>query len=412
MNNCFIKDSSKGISLREILIKNMEEEKEDKIELNQSISQTSRLLNNNPQYSEIIEFHLMLDSFLKLRNSDTLNGEFNWQLSINNQSSIEAIGIYGKISNIVSIQIGSFYIPILEDTIYMDPISVAGQNPGVTYTLHQNNTSSNNEPSTMIRQDGDYGQYPYSILLDNTTYRFPWINNPLSQIPFANKISIQIKETGQQSYSNYNDVRYNFEFIAVPHSRTHGNPNFIELIPCNGDNWDEYKFIIPINNLTTISMVFRNPDYPIKFEPDIYYGATIDGHFTALPFPQVYIILRTPIPHKLLAGDRIYLRNFIPYYVTDKTKINEDFPKVLLYHLLRIEGHTVNSLVPGLGLSLDPGTPIPTAFEFGLDPAIKVERFFGPDELRVVSNSLPGTIDIIIAKRRLRIPMKIKCLKQ
>jgi len=354
-----------------------------------------------PKGKEFIEQYVMLDSFVKVKNSATEAGEYQWVFNTQGQTLDEAVGIIGTLDNIIQVQIGTFYIPIPEDAVYMDRrIESYG-----TIALVQNNTSPIGEPPTLIRQDGNYGQYTYSILYDGATYKFPWPNNPFTQIPFANKISIQIKEASLQSYAGFNNVRYNFEFLAMHNNRINGNPNFVQVKPVNGARWDEYNFNTPLRNINTFTLVFRNPDHPINFEPDVMYRSFIS--LVADPNPPLgsYLVVTTQFTHKLCAGDRIYIRNFSPSLPNGTT--NQLFPNYLVNYILRADGHTANAIIPGFGLSLDPAVTIPNPTDFGLDPAIKILAPIDPN----ITISLPGLVDIYIAKRRIRIPMKIKSIK-
>lgn len=419
MTHFCIVDKNKDVDLHELMMENiLDDYKSDVIPQKETETKKTEIKTMDyqvvppklfqsvtPQYSirlpkitKIIEYYAVLDSYVKLKESDIVNGEFKWGFNTHGQTLSEQVGISESLVNVTSIQIGTFYIPIIEDSTYMDrSIEAYG-----TIELYQYNTSNLGEPPTMIRQDNNYGQYTYSTLFDNETYKFPWPNNPYSQIPFANKISIQIKETGLQSYANFNNVRYNFEFIAHHNNRLNGNPNFIQVKPVNGNKWDEYNFNTPIHDLNTISMVFRNPDYPISFEPDIFYDATIDITFDCLY--RYIIVTNTNYPHKLCAGDRIFFRNFIPM-LSDNTP-NTNFPSYLLNYIQRSNGHAVNA-APCDSAPLDPSRPLANQFRFGLDPGIKLVEPIDPNILA----SFPGKLDVFIAKRRIRIPIKIKTIQ-
>lgn len=353
---------------------------------------------------EYIEQYVMLDSYVKVKNSSTELGEFKWNFNTQGLTLDEVVGVESNIDNVVLIQIGTFFIPILEDSTYLDRrVESFG-----TVLLVQNNTSPAGDPPTLIRQNASYGQYTYSILNTSPapeTYKFPWPNNPFSQIPFANKITIQIKEAGLQSYSNFNNARHNFEFVAMHNNRLNGNPNFIQVKPINGARWDEFTFNNPLRNLNTMTLLFRNPDQSINFEPDVMYKSFISLVPDATLPTGSFIIITTQFVHKLYAGDRIYFRNFVPVLPDGTT--NTLFPQYLLNYIHRSEGHTVNGLLPTFGITLDPAIAVPNPTDFGLDPAIKLLDPIDPN----ITVSMPGLVDVYIAKRRLRIPMKIKSIK-
>ena len=376
--------------------------------------------------SEYIEHYLMLDSYSKIKNSATELGEFKWIINTENQTLEESIGVKEAIRNIVQIQIGTFYIPILEDVVYWDERiqTLYGSGP-IQIQLEKNNSSilpilypyinvpAGKEPPTLIPQSttSHVGQYTFSTLRETEDVLIPWVNNPYSQLPFANKITIYIKEVGLQSYANFNNVRYNYEFIAMHNNRLNGNPNFIQVKPINGARWDEFNFSHPIYQLSSISLLFRNPDNVIAFEPDVMYYSQLSITSTSPNPGYEYLTVQTQFDHKLKAGDRIHMRNFRP-----KNGAASQFPEYLKNYILRNDGHAVNevnpSLInPGPPPIGHPGTSITTAIDFGLDPAIKIITPGGIVPLEI-SDALPAIIDVFIAKRRIRIPMKIKCLKK
>lgn len=365
-----------------------------------SQSRNNQSENKNKQDDkEHIEHYVMLDSFVKIERSATEYGEYKWILNTLGQTLNESVGVNEEIENVIQIQIGTFYIPLIEDV----PYTLTSLNNGDVLRI-QNNSSLPGEPPTLITQSGSYGQYSYSILnpadASGGTYIVPWPNNPYSQIPFANKISIYVQESSQQSYANFNNTRYNFEFIAMHNNRLNGNPHFIQVKPVNGARWDEFNFTRPLPSLSTVTLVFRNPDTTIAFEPDVMYNSIIKISTGA---PPNYILIQTQFTHKLKMGDRIYIRNILPY---DSTVA--PLPQYLSNYLTRSDGHTAGEIVPSG--TLQPGLPIPsgTGLDFGLDPALEVSLAALP----VLSLSFPILADVYIAKRRLRIPMKIKCLKR
>lgn len=421
MSKFYMKDKFEELNLHELMMEDIVPDYKPDIRINKQgntvLSQANTVISsqqspiiqsserpitvNIPKGTEFIEQYVLLDSFVKVKNSATEYGEYKWSFNTQGQTLDESVGIIGTLDNVIQVQIGTFYIPIIEDAIYMDKkIESYG-----TVKLIQNNTSVVGEPPTLIRQDGNYGQYTYSILFDNETYKFPWPNNPFTQIPFANKISIQIKEASLQSYAGFNNVRFNFEFIAMHNNRINGNPNFIQVKPVNGARWDEFSFNTPLRDLNTFTLIFRNPDYPINFEPDVMYRSFISLVPDLTPPIGSYLVITTQFVHKLNSGDRIYLKNFVPALPNGST--NTLFPDYLLQYIHRQDGHTVNAIIPGFGLSLDPARPIPNPTDFGLDPAIKLLNPIDPN----ITISFPGLVDVYIAKRRIRIPMKIKSIK-
>ncbi len=413
MGDFYIKDRKDVFDMRELLKEDIYDYRDHNVIKVQPATRQDIINHENrsvekvvksifPKVSENLEQYVILDSTVKLRTSDTRNGEFEWIFNSQGVTTNESIGVHDVISNITSIQIGTFYIPIIEDSVYWDS---SVENFGSVMLYKNNTTPVPQAPPTMIRQDGNYGQYTYSILFDTETYRFPWPNNPYSQIPFANRVSIQIKEAGLQSYSDCNNNRFNFEFLAMHNNRINGNPNFIQVKPINGAKWDEYVFNKPIDNLKSITLIFRNPDYPISFEPDVFYDVEINLGFGWSE--KYFIIINTPFDHKLCAGDRIYIKDFIPL-LADGSQ-NTNFPPYLLKYILRNNGHAVNIPDPGSPfIPLDPARPLTASpYSFGLDPAVRILEPLDPN----IAVSFPSKVNVQIAKRRIRIPVKIKSIR-
>ena len=402
----FIKDNFDNDSIHELLRQDIMELNDNPPNINfNTPSQTQYnqpvgILSKNykPTEQNTIEQYIVLDSFIKLKESATERGEYKWSLNTQGQSTDESIGVLENIDYVTEIQMGYFYIPILEDIPYIDnTVTVYGQ-----VDLIQNNTSDVNKPPTLVRKNMPViGQYPIVLFTEPTeTYKVPWINNPYTQLPFCNRLSVYIKESNLQSYLNMNNTRFNFEFNVTFDTKLHNNPNFLQVNPLSS-RWDSYMFINPLRNLNTITLIFRNPDNIINFEPDIMYKSVINltndgtgGHIT----------LFTQYEHKLLAGDRIFLKNFIPTLPDGSSNIN--FPQYLLNYIIRSDGHAINIVSPGILPSLDPSKPI-GGVSFGLDPSI---RILNPIDNNITI-SFPGIVDIFIAKRRLRIPIKIKSIK-
>jgi hypothetical protein len=366
--------------------------------MNDITNDTEDVIMKSNDNRETVYNYIILDSYVKLRSSDTLNGEFKWIFNTQGDTTDESIGVLNNIDFVKKIKIGSFYIPIIEDVTYIDPtINTYG-----IATLVQNNTSPFNTAPTLVRKaPGLLGQYPLIIFSDPTeTYKIPWINNPYTQIPFSNRLSIQIKETNLQSYSTFNGKRYNFECISTYDTKIHNNSSFLQITPISG--WDTYNFNNPLRNLNSISIIFRNPDNVIRFEPDVMYRSiinlTADGTGS-------HITITTQYEHKLLAGDRIYIKNFIPVLLDNSP--NENFPKHISNYITRDDGHTVNSIAPGILPSYDPYTVIPGT-SFGLDPSLKILDPISPD----ITISFPSLVDVFIAKRRLRIPIEITSTRE
>lgn len=356
----------------------------------------------NDESSFYTNNYVLLDSFLKLETSTTEKGEYKWLLNTQGVGTSESIGVIELMDYVVEVQIGPFFLPVLEDVDYINIDFISHSD----VTLVQNNTTPGiNLPPTLIRNGTSSGQYPSTVLKsDSDNYVLPWVNNPYTQIPYFNRITIQLVEANLQSYVNMNNTRFNFEFEAQHNHGLSVNPNFIEAKPINGDGWDIFHFNTPLRQLLTITLLFRNPDYPINFEPDIMYRSVINLSFDIFSGDGYNVIITTQYTHKLKAGDRVFLRNFTPKDLLGN--VNANFPIHIKNYINRNDGHVIN-IVPGTAFfPADPSVDI-NGSAFGLDPSLKILLPLDTN----TSTSFPGLVDVLISKRRLRIPLKIKCLK-
>lgn len=183
----------------------------------------------------ISDQYLMLDSFKKNPNSRVNQGEFIFDLAIQGSTGENVIGVRDKLDNIIEIQIGAFYLPP------MPPINYGPADNTFTLAL----------PSPTISQ-----YYP------------------------GQHISVYIKETGLQSYSDSNGKRHNFDLIA--NNNTYSQISYDDVAPNIDESllaepyvgWDIYKFTDPIMDLSKITLQFTTPDNPLNFYNDTFYVST------------------------------------------------------------------------------------------------------------------------------------------
>lgn len=352
---------------------------------------------------KIIEHYVVLDSFIKLETSKTEVGEFKWLFNSQGLSTSETIGVKEVIDYVTEIQFGTFFIPTLEDVTYFDLTFL--ENTDVN--LIQNNSSPGiNEPPTLVRNGTVSGQYPTTILRnDAETYVFPWINNPYTQVPYYNRMTIQIVEAGLQSYVNMNNTRFNFEYELRHDTDMCSTSNYILARAVDGDNWDSFVFSTPLRDLLSMTVIFRNPDDPISFEPDVMYRSVLNITFDIFSLDGYHITITTQYDHKLRAGDRIFLKNFVPKDPVTGIE-NPLFPQHIKNYINRSQGHAINTVPGTTFFPLDPGEDI-SGSAFSLDPSLKILL---PIDANILA-CIPGLVDVYIAKRRLRIPVRIKCSK-
>lgn len=180
--------------------------------------------------------YIMLDSFKKNPNSRVDQGEFIFDLAIQGSTGENVIGVRDKLDNVIEIQIGAFYMPPM---------------PLITYGTDDGTFAITNAPAN------------------------------LSQFYPGQNISLYIKETGLQSFSDSNGKRHNFDLnikteqypitsITNPAAGIYNNSALAE--PYVG--WDMYKFTDPIMDLARITLQFSTPDLPLNFYNDTFYVTT------------------------------------------------------------------------------------------------------------------------------------------
>lgn len=333
--------------------------------------------------------YMVLDSYLKLPDSRIDIGEFKWNFMVQGVTGDEVLGVRDTIDTVIQIQVGAFNMPVLPEVPYvLKPAPVAPTGTDQLVLIHNNANGAAPFSPTLVPNAAPYGQYPPTLLIPPNTTIIPWINNPYTQTPFFDRLTIQIKEAGLQSISDRNGARHHFEFIlSTPTGIVSTNPNMLLALPQSRNEWDTYTFTDPLKDIHGITLVFRNPDIPLTFLPDCLYDVTIESDGAAAPGP----FLRLSAPgHNLNTGDRIFISGF----ASGNAKLDS--------YVNRQEGHAASG-DPSLP-ALTPGTPIVLAnpATFYLDPAISTF------DLTVQVPKLPQTVTVYIAKRRIRIPIRLR----
>jgi hypothetical protein len=333
--------------------------------------------------------YMILDTFVKLPESDISRGEFRWNFIIQGSTSEEALGVNDKIDNVIQIQLGTFSMPILPEVQYtLQPAPVAPTGTDQLVLIQNNNNAVAPFSPTLVPNVVPYGQYPPSLLIPPNNTIIPWVNNPYTQFPFFDRFTIQLREAGLQSYSDRNGARHHFEyFLSTPTGIVSTNPNMLLAMPHSRSQWDTYTFTDPLTDVHGLTLIFRNPDIPMRFLPDCLYDVTLESDAAAAPGP----FLRINAPgHNLNMGDRVFIKGC-------RTGNNR-----LDTYINRPEGHVAAgdpSLPP-----LAPGVPIVLANPnlFYLDPAISII------DLTVQVPVLPQIVTVCIAKRRMCIPIRFR----
>jgi hypothetical protein len=339
--------------------------------------------------------YITLDSFYKLPSSDIGRGRFHWNLMIQGVTGDQVVGVRDKMDTIIEIQIAAFSMPIPPEVPYVTTsLPLPGTLvPNQLILVHNNNNNSIAPYSPLLTAV----QYPPFVSPTAATAFTPWVNNPYSQVPFLDRFTIQFAEAGLQSFSDRNGARHHFEFGLSTDGVRGLNPNMLTAAPLSGRLWDSYVFTDPLKSVDGITLVFRNPDVPISFLPDVLYNvsalsdASLPTLTPPLPAPALptppgpYLAFTMPTGFGLNVGDRVYITGF-----------NSGI-SVLDSYVNRPDGQVVADS-PG-SVKNPSGTPLIYPNVFWLDPAIDLVSF---------PSFSAQSVTVSIAKRRLRIPIRLR----
>ena len=329
----------------------------------------------------ISDQYIVFDTFSKLRESQVERGEFRWNFMVQGVTGDQVLGVRDRIDTVIAIQVGAFALPILPEVPYvLAPPPVVTPSGTNQLVLIHNNTNLAVPLSPLLLT----AQYPLQL-----PAQIPWVDNPYTQLPSGGRLTIQLREAGLQSYSDRNGARHHFEFgVAYPAGANEGaNPNMLMAAPLRGGQWDTFLFTDPLKDVHGLTLVFRNPDVPIRFLPDCLYEVAAVSDGAAAPGP----FLRFDAPaHGLLVGDRVFIEGFQSGVSALDTYVN------------RPEGQVISG-----DPSLPPlGPAAPLADSFWLDPAVSLIDLTAPPP------NLPQIVTVCIAKRRMRIPMRLRRVVQ
>jgi len=266
----------------------------------------------NRPYSEqtfgVSDNYLVLDSFIKSPDSNLSRGEISWNIQIQGSTNIvqNIIGSNKLLDTIIEIELGEFTLPILKEI----PYPKLTLNIGQYIELAQNNSipESSKSLSPVLQPQQIPQASPVSLPTTTPPNLIPWSTNPLTQTPFGGIITIQLKEAGVQSYCGGSTSLYHFMYRIHYNAINNGiSPEVTNAIPMfEGANL--FIFTEPIIQLNSISLVFRNPDIPINFEPDVI-NCKISCDFTK-KIGNKYFLTFSHDDHNLLTEDRIYIKKF------------------------------------------------------------------------------------------------------
>ena len=175
----------------------------------------------------------------------------------------------------------------------------------------------------------------------------------MPQLPNNSRLTMHVEQSSRIAFNDLNGKFHNFEFVVASNNATPVNNNFI--------------FTDPIQKINNITLRFNSPDNSVVFDPDVFINA---------PVSIVSNYLNISVSgHGLSTLDRIYLVNCTCSDATVKS------------YLTRASGF----------------------------PVLKVDddNFSILPDLYIVSHTaFPFSIDVRIAKRRMRIQMRIRGLTE
>lgn len=328
----------------------------------------------------VSDHYLVLDSWRKEPSSDVGRGEFRFSLMVGGATGERVIGVRGPVSTVVEIQLAPFPLPPLPEVPYVLRAAPPAPTGRDTLAFYHNNANGGAGAPLLAA-----AQYPPVGPAAAPPYA-PWPFNPYSQLADSGRFTVQIREAGLQGFCGPDGARHQFEFFHVAAAGLGALPPGVLLARPPEGGWDTFTFTDPLRELHELSLVFRGPDSPLRFDPDVLYDAQVFLDAAAAPGP--FVGVRAP-GHGLLAGDRVFLRG-----------ARTGFPALDAY-LGRAEGHVAagDPSLPPLG----PAAPIALADPdvFFLDPAVSAADLSG-------AGSLPAACEVFVAKRRLRIPVRCR----
>ena len=291
--------------------------------------------------------YMILDSFHKVQaGSRPEQGVLKFNFMIQGVTGDQVIGVVDTLDTIIGIETCSFCIPRLPLDNF-DAGEMTRREPAFSVLgLAADSSASSTLPSAETSDP---------------------LTDPRTQLPFCERVTVYLQEIGLQSYSDSNRRRHHFEFMAQIAGQSRKTPAGGDSPEPNGDRLHlrpllcgrYYLFTNPIKDIHGLTVCFYNPDHPIKFPPDVLYGATVKnvgGAFTIEYTDPTGLI-------NLAEGDRIYIRGFRSGH------------RILDQWALRPEGHLVGGITTTL-----PTTPctLDTRVVFTLNPGPDLNGLIGP----------------------------------
>ena len=421
--------SDSNINIQELLKAEIYDEKITPLSqnpFNSGKDQYQKSQPNKPYSSQtfgISDQYIVLDSFLKSPESILERGEIKWNIAPQGVTNLSPplVGVIDNLSTVTEIEFGDFSMPFLPEFIYpLADIQTVLVLTNSDLALSQNN-STNTSPAPPVPSanltpsltEGPTGQMPVGLTtLINIP---PWVNNPLSQILFGNKLTVQIKEAGLQSISDLNGNRHHFEFkIRYPILSEGTSPNVVNVSGAYSGS-TKYIFTEPLIDLQTISLIFRNPDVPIIFDPDFFECNSFIDFTESIPT----LTFKFP-SHNLLTGDILNIVNFNTGFIVLDNYINRS--NILQNGVLGIGAGLIVGAAPnsdGTSQKLPNSSKLVSVISgynqslpyFYLDPLVQFAKK-GPIVIFRVTDytpaTAPGVIPAIPAKAKIEADIVVK----
>jgi hypothetical protein len=429
-----------------------------------------------PDQRGVSDQYIVLDSFAKdAARSNPGAGTFAWNFAVQGSTGNGAVGVRDRVDHVTEVQISPFALPPPPQIPYPVP-TIRVQIPPLT---PDTNPPLNTTPAGAIVP----GAAALPLRATNSaTLAAPTSAPYFSQIACGGRFTIQLVEAGLQSFSSLAGTRYHFDMVARDHAPVGaagdvnagagdiGVPGFPFAMPLAVSpltNWDTYLFTDPLMDVHGLTLMFRNPDVPIQFQPDVLYQTTVTvvspAYLTtdATHFPYGPPTITNPVPpipapalpggatwnsniagsfylsfgyvaHGLLSGDQVVIGGFNSGNATLDAYVN------------RPQGHLVGTpLVQTPAVQPAPvaqGVALPTPDSFALDPMPDVTnllfQYFVPATRQaydatgavlsgqfvpVIDNSgqlvtvgipsywmPPQAVNVYVLKRRIRIPIRFR----
>ncbi len=310
-------------------------------------------------YGEAMSY-IEFDSWEQAPSSQPNAGRFDWNMMVQGSTGNQVIGVKELPSTIIQAQIGPFNVPAPAPYAYtLNALAVIG--PANQFIVTPPGVGANSALPILTAN----GAAPSADALTST----------LSQIPFGNKVTIELAKQGLQSFSDSKNARHHFEMqathqIITTSTGTLAAGGTLVLTPLH--NMDVFTWTDPIQSIQGVTLTFRNPDYPINFPTSVLtnVAASVDAAAQLLTFT-------TPKAHGLVAGDRIQIAGYATGNATMDNYVNG----------------TTGLLVGAAGL---------TSTAFRLNPDVNTDLYGLALGAAIPSST---SITVYIVKNRIRVPM-------